>query len=341
MSKQECLDAQRVVSETYDGASVEPAEIQRARTHCEECEECAAFVSTLAVIRRIPAPSAPQSAVETALAAVRQQKEADDEATARDAAKTSEEDASSPTQVTDGTPPVSPLRGPWPKWTAYAGWAAAAAAVLLVAGIVTIQGVLFIVGGGSAEDGGRVLTESAPQASQNREMMGDVAGIDSPASAAKYVTVDGWVYEYSGPSHALRSNLTTHSTTLTSLDTEDAPRTLTVYTSTRPGIVLIDDDGELMEFTLVTRSMQGGTYAMKSRAITAYGQWPALPDGMPEPASPDGFPEFEPLGVNSDGVETYVPRGSSGQGGFAIPPGTDPSDPAAGNPNWTWWAPID
>jgi hypothetical protein len=45
--------------------------------------------------------------------------------------------------------------------------------------------------------------------------------------------------------------------------------------------------------------------------------------------------------MDDRGREVFVPFGAYVSGGFALAPGTPADDPAAGNPNWTWWEPID
>ena len=72
-----------------------------------------------------------------------------------------------------------------------------------------------------------------------------------------------------------------------------------------------------------------------------YGQWPSLPPGVPRPVpadNPDGSPVFSLDGQDASGTPVYRRVGSDRQTGIAIAPGTTPEDPAAGNPNWTWWA---
>ena len=338
MSGQECIDAQRIVSETYDGGIVEPSDIQRARSHCETCPKCAEFVSTLAAVRRLPTPPAPKNSVDAAIQAIREQKRTDDEATAAAAVKLEESHDTQPDG--SGATPTPATRDPWPKWAVYASWGTAAAATLLIAGMVTLQGARYIVGNETAIEEGeyRLVEEAAAPSAADAEAEG---GTESLATGVEYITAGGWVYELVGPSSTSRSSITTHGTTLTSLDTGDAPRTLDVYAFGRSDTVLIDDDGQLLEFQLVTRNARGRSFGMQSRVITSYDQWPTLPDGIPEPSNPDGTPQFEKGIKDSRGVQTYTLAGNNEQRGFAIAPDTDSTDPASANPNWTWWSSVE
>jgi hypothetical protein len=44
--------------------------------------------------------------------------------------------------------------------------------------------------------------------------------------------------------------------------------------------------------------------------------------------------------VDDAGVTVFSRIGEVPDRGFAIAPGTPSGDPAAGNPNWTWWLPV-
>ena len=342
MTGQECIDTQRIVSETYDGGIVDPGEIQRARIHCETCPECARFVSALAAVRRLHTPAAPKDAVDAAIQAVYEQKRIDDEAAAAEAAAATAVGPTGAGPIESGVTAAPAATGRWPKWAVYATWSAAAAATLIVAGMVTVQGARYIAGGEEPiSEGEHRLVEDATAPSTGDAETDSGSLTESVATGVEYVTAGGWVYEQVGPSNVSRSAITTHGTTLTSLDTDDAPRTLDVYAFGRPDAILVDDDGQLIEFELVTRDSRGQTFGMQSRAITAYGQWPTLPNGIPEPSNPDGTPQFRRATTDSLGVQTYTLAGSDDQSRFAIAPDTDPADPAKGNPNWTWWSSVE
>jgi hypothetical protein len=74
--------------------------------------------------------------------------------------------------------------------------------------------------------------------------------------------------------------------------------------------------------------------------IGRFGEWPELPTRFQVPTSPDGFPTFVIAGGDALGVQTYTAKGVPQSQGFAIAPGTPGTDPAASNPNWTWWEPM-
>ena len=333
MSSQDCIDAQRVVSETYDGGIVDPGDIQRARTHCETCPECAEFVSTLAAVRRLHTPPAPTSSIDSAIQAIREQKRIDEAA-----AEAAESDDTQTTET--GIAYTSAATGSWPKWAVYASWGTAAA-TLIIAGVVTLQGVRYIVGDKTVTEYGEYRTVQDATAPSVSGAQTNDSDTESLVTEIAYVTVEGWVYEYVGPTSIPRASITAYGTTLTSLDTEDAPKTLSVYTFERSSALLVDDDGQLLEFRMVTRDLQGQSFGMQSRAVTSFGQWPAFPDSIPEPSGPDGAPQLEEGTQDSRGVQTYTLAGSNEQRGFAIAPGTDSTDPARGNPNWTWWSPVE
>jgi hypothetical protein len=75
-------------------------------------------------------------------------------------------------------------------------------------------------------------------------------------------------------------------------------------------------------------------------AIERFGEWPQLPVRFQAPASPDGSPTFVIASGDALGVQTYTAKGVPQTQGFAVAPGTPGADPAASNPNWTWWEPM-
>jgi len=126
----------------------------------------------------------------------------------------------------------------------------------------------------------------------------------------------------------------------TSLDTGGAAIAYPVFADASSDTIIVDvGDDALMRFDPVVRTLRGTVYALRSGAITAFGQWPSLPSGIPEPSSPDGSPVFIAAGTDDAGVTLYVRPGTDPADGFAVAPGTAPTDPAAGNTGWTWWEP--
>jgi hypothetical protein len=101
-----------------------------------------------------------------------------------------------------------------------------------------------------------------------------------------------------------------------------------------------DGSGTYVAFKRVERDRDGKTYVLQSGgSLTAFGAWPALPSNLPTPTASDGYPTFVPAGRDDSGLEIFAPSGDSPDKGFAVPPATAGADPAAGNPNWTWWLP--
>ncbi|MCX8007050.1 MAG: hypothetical protein N3B11_02930, partial [Coriobacteriia bacterium] len=127
-------------------------------------------------------------------------------------------------------------------------------------------------------------------------------------------------------------------------DPASEPATATAYAEPldKRTIWLRAADGRTLAFRLVTRTYANDEYALASGGVVArFGEWPTLPQRFAPPTSPDGSPTFRFFGSDDRGVRIYVPPGGRPQDGFAIAPGTPESDPAAGNPWWTWWTPLD
>jgi len=353
-----CLETQRVVSETYDGAHVDPADIQRARMHCTSCDECAAFVSALAEVRRLRDPAAPESVINSAFAKVAEERRRVEAQAATQAAAAAEAEAAAreTTGAAEGGAAMAPLFR-WlserlermPRWAVYAGYAAGGVAALFVVGVVMLQGARYIArpqesatdqdvfyvspqGAGTAESG-------APEDESSNEDR--AAEADVAAESAAYVTVGQWVYEFVGIEDSQPANTGKIGTTTSALDTSSAPRTLDVLAFGDPESVLIVDGERILRFELVTRSYRGKAYAMQSRAVSAFDQWPSLPDSYLEPEQDDGSPTFSRVGSDDSRVPIYTVEGADPlENGFAIGPDTAADDPAAGNPNWTWWEPV-
>jgi hypothetical protein len=208
-------------------------------------------------------------------------------------------------------------------------------------GVLAVRGAGYIAGDADSADEQAMVenTQAAPPVSQRDIAGGAAAEEAAPASRAEYITVGAYVYRYTGTTDVGGSEVATLGTTLTALDTETAPRQFEVV-SRREGDAVIVAEDRTLGFELVTRTLQGRTYAMQSRALSGFGQWPTLPDGFAEPTSDSGAPTFAPSISDDSGVAVYTPGGASPRDGFAVAPGTATSDPAAGNPNWTWWAPA-
>jgi len=370
----DCQDAQRIISEALDGEQVAPATVREAKEHCAGCPSCLGYVKTLAAAHRAPLPQPPADLADRVMARVR--KEADEiavkqayaaaaAAVAAESAVTgavaggyAEGDASSAQPLPENAPVDvkalwARLKRPENRRTVVI-WAGAAAMLLVFVGVVGIAGVNAILGGRGTEatsaskqtaayDSG-AAQESAPQVAtpdtsrdSSSTDQGSVAG--APAPSASYIVAAGSVYRLVGPNTYARSNLTTGGTTTSSLGSPDPPKSLAYYLAPEKNRVVLDDGtANLLVFELVTRDFAGRQFALRSGDITSYRAWPTMPPPMQPPANADGAPQFQPAGT-SMGVPAFVQAGTTAEAGIAIGPNTPATDPAGGNPNWTWWTP--
>lgn len=177
---------------------------------------------------------------------------------------------------------------------------------------------------------------SADAAGEAAKDSGESTGVPS------YVTYDGYVWRLARGVTADRSSLSAGGRLYTDLGTGAAGSRDVYERRDSPGTIFVEDDGGTMVgFTLVTRTFEGGRYALAAaRGLEHFGEWPTLPASLAEPAAADGSPTFAAGAADDLGVTVYPLAGRSADGGFAIAPGTSSADPAAGNPNWTWWEPY-
>lgn len=328
----ECTEAQRVISAAFDREYTDAPALEIAKEHCRTCSECAVFVTTLAAMNRLPAPEMPEPALERVLAAVREEY----------AARTEE-----PVAAIQEVQEVREVARPRvPVW---APWAAAAAVLLVAAGVITTQGVRYLLkpsaGADSAAEVSVMDTAGDRQAEFGAES--DLSAAEPPAQdeltiaaeGASYVVFGDAVYRLVGTTTGEPAGSRVGSVT-TALDTGGAASDRPVYADpASDAIIVVGTDDALLRFEPVVRMLRGTAYAQRSGTIAGFGQWPSLPQGIPEPAAPDGSPAFIAAGTDDAGATVYVRPGTDLSDGFAIAPGTSPSDPAAGNSAWTWWEP--
>jgi hypothetical protein len=163
-----------------------------------------------------------------------------------------------------------------------------------------------------------------------------------PATAPDYVAYKQYVYVPGSLLADANSATPTIGTLVTAFASGGAPQEIKVYESplTDGSIVVPGPDG-LRLFTPVTRMLSSVKYQlMTGSAIDRFGLWPSLPPRFPVPSNSAGTPSFVTAGTDSLGVKIYSATGRPVTEGFAVAPGTSGSDPAAGNPSWTWWAPA-
>jgi len=96
---------------------------------------------------------------------------------------------------------------------------------------------------------------------------------------------------------------------------------------------------EVFVFVPVARMYAGRSYVLESAPITRFGQWPTLPKRFKKPTSPSGTPTFAEVDADALSVRVFSESGADPGSGIAIAPYPPASDPLAGCPEWTWWAP--
>ncbi|MDF1542625.1 MAG: hypothetical protein RQ731_00170 [Anaerosomatales bacterium] len=328
----ECTEAQQVISAAFDGEFADAPALEVAKEHCRTCSGCAVFVTTLAAMNRLPAPEMPGAALERILATV------------SDEYATQAEEPLAVMQEVQEVREVARLRVP-----VWAPWAAAAAVLLVAAGVVTTQGVRYLLKPLAGVDTAAEVSVTDTADDRQAEF-----GAESDLSAAEPPAQDGLLIAAEGPSYVVFGDAvyrlvgtaagepagTRVGSVTSALDTGGAASDRPVYADpSSDGIVVIGDDDALLRFEPVVRMLRGTAYAQRSGTIGGFGQWPSLPQGIPEPAAPDGSPAFIAAGTDDAGATVYVRPGTDPSDGFAIAPGTSPSDPAAGNSAWTWWEP--
>lgn len=338
----DCERALEILLEAADGLAA-PEAVAEAEAHCETCAECARVRAGLKLLASAPAPKAPAGLVDAVLEAVRDERQ-----------RAVEHAAAAVTTATPPEPASMPARWRWQGWERrFAGFAAAAA--IVVVGLVAVGLAIPRVASvsqqaivKSADEYGAEKTVEPPLATQpqTESSYGDVRA-STIASAPPYVTLEGMVFVLDGVERSSPSSLATAGAVVSALDDPDSdPATMTVLAEpvepSPTAIWVAAPDGRILRFRLVTRSYAGDAFALESGTpIARFGEWPTLPARFAPPTAPDGSPTFRYFGSDDGGVRIYVPAGARPLDGFAVAPGTSPDDPAAGNPNWTWWVRLD
>lgn len=348
----DCLQAREIMSEAFDRGVAEVPQADEAREHCRQCAECATFAAGLTSLQRSPGPKAPDQLVETILERARKIAEIakSEGAGAATGSPAGAEAADAPGAAGSWTPDaaVAPRREPHDKW--WWGWRIAggltAAAVVLFALAIAFQGFRSIGarGGESASAPailGGVPGANGPAASAPATTSADTAG---RAGAARYVSYNGQAFVLLGVRDPNAGSLNSAGALTSSLDTSDTPKQYGVWQS-KDDLDLIfvqpsPDATGYLAFRRVVRTLGGRQFALSAEGRpTGYDQWPTLPSTFTTPTASDGSPTFVAAGKDDSGLTAYAPQGASPDAGFAIAPATDVTDPAAGNPYWTWWVP--
>lgn len=354
----DCLDARQVISAALDREKVDPVALHQAKAHCRACSDCGAFVRTLAVMQRTTGPKPPADLADRAMHRVHEYIEADrakQERAAIAAAKVAE----NPTSTTPTPAPVSAEQRLRRRWSDPRGraqiiaWASAAAVFVVGIGYVAGIGVRQIT---SPAQSTVALSETQYDKSLSRgastptaESQPSAAAPDglatqkaqAPAAAPVYVVFNGTVYRFSGPTSVDANQLRNVGKAMAATQAEQTFRERDVLVGADTSrIYIADDSGTYNAFDRVVRTYEGRPYELRSATLTTFGQWPTLPSDMAAPAASDGSPVFTALELNQAGASIYRLAASSAAQGIAVGPGSEPGDPAAGNPNWTWWMPV-
>ena len=332
----DCQGIQQILSDHHSAEPVDVALLDEARAHCEECEKCGAFAQGLVELDAMRPPQAPDRAVSAALEAV-------GVARAEDTAALAEREGE--TGVRASTVEQDAAKARWmPRAVAFVSMAAifAGAVVLTVSLMTRPLGEDRVLDGTSDAE----TAFDAPSAGQPRELA-DQGTAESTPDAPRvflpppdYVLFEGHVYKVVGRyNEDLEEDRV--GTVLSSLDSEGGPRRLDVFGDPDSSLIMESDRaGSYLTLTPIVRVFEGTTYALTAHtSLDSFGQWPDLPAGISHPTRSDGSPVFTEAGLDDHGITVYTRVGSTAARGIAVPPWTSERDPAAGNPNWTWWEP--
>jgi len=331
----DCLKASEILSMVHDGEFDDEPLIAEARAHCDDCASCAAFADTLEHLATLPAPEAPEHLVERLRVLGRKA------SSARETAPAASERLAQTARAKSAA--VMAMAGGRPRsQQRFAGFITVAA-LLIVGSVVTGIGINRMADTSDSERSATTAQESdtalgaAPMATGESSAYGD----GSPA----YVIYDGGVFVLGGdsmPSSAM-DQAGTVSSALDGGGTPVALLTLVLQGGQRADQIWVErPDGSFLPFKRVVRLLGGRSFQLVSDPVLdSFGIWPTLPSRFAPPESTDGGPTFTHAGFDDRGVDIYAPVGADASSGFAVRPGTAADDPAASNPNWTWWEPLD
>lgn len=326
----DCLQVCEVLSAAHDGEPVDATLLSGARTHAESCAECARFVTLL---ERLDAARAPRASAEL-LARL--------EASAAPIAAELRAPAPLPGPQGPFAPaPVSRARRTWvPRFTAFASAAAVIVLALTLGSLALIGGVRQAEMKTASTEELRTTEAPLPGESYDAGAADAAAKAQAESAAAPaYITFGEEVWALVGPAEPVPSTLTTAGAFSSTLDDGGAGDRTALFAGTDDTVLYTRTvDGRYLAFERVIRTRGHAEYVLVSGTpIVAFGMWPTLPGRFASPARPDGSPTFRYFGKDDAQVDIYIPPGGRIEDGFALAPGTPPDDPAAGNPNWTWW----
>jgi hypothetical protein len=354
-----CLEAQAVLSAAHDGDVVSEASLALARDHCSECEECTAFAAGLTALDALPTPHAPDGLVERVMEAIAPLAAEREEARSLEAAREQMEDAGVEVPALGADiVEAAALPDPTPAPRTFAGFEwfqgpakwASLGAVAALAATALIAFVVFGIGGGRT--GTPAASTSTGAGATSGLTSGEAAATATTSAPAQttpaathapdYVLYNGFVYTPGALLADASSATPTIGTLATAFASGGTPQSATVYRSPlSDGSIVVRGPDGLRLYSPVVRLLSSARYQLTSgAAIDSFGVWPVLPTRFPTPTAADGTPTFVAAGTDALGVKIYAATGRPSSEGFAVAPGTATTDPAAGDPGWTWWAPA-
>jgi len=362
----DCLTAQGLISDALDRSPLDAKQLAEAKEHCMGCATCSVFVRTLLLARSTPSPVPPEDLVDRVMTAIRAEDERDKESAARLAAQAAvattddaggridavsigaENTGGADTPDDSRTTPLDAAR----RWMHGLSrqeaitWASAAVIFVAAVGITASAGVRILTTSPATD----ATLSSSREASAKYGAAGAAPEAANSAitvaptveAAGSYITVKSVAYLLSGPSTIATDGLTPAGTVTSALGSGSGPKSHAVFTADDPDrlYVLDETSAQLLAFDRVARTYGGNRYQLTSDALSDFGQWPNLPANITEPANADGSPTFARLADDPSGTQMYRLAAGSVLSGIAVGPGSGQSDPAVGNPNWTWWTPA-
>ncbi len=341
MSENECLQIQELISAAADGERLSAEEIAHAKQHCASCASCTRFVAVLASIRKVSPPAVDESVILATIAEITREQQAAEAVAAAEATA----EVSSKSKPLPGLIQRLEVLLSNPKLVLIG----AAASILVVAGFGTIVGVRYLMtpattsmspemtGEAPVPMSADVVIQTPPASAPQRAGTHEAA----PAAGTRFAVLGEIVYEVAESPVLRRPGGDSIGTITTDLGS-GSTGAFAAYATREAGTIMILGPGDaVFEAALVTRTLEGRTYALTSGTLGLFGMWPVMPARFAPPAEEDGSPTFEQVGRDDRGTPIFAPAGASPEAGFAMAPDTSGVESLAGSPNWTWWVPFE
>jgi hypothetical protein len=318
------LEAQQLLSEAQDGAQVDESALAEARAHAAECAECGAFENGIQLIAAVPGSVAPDGLVDGILARVQTE----------------------PSPVPVPAPEPREKRRTWLAPAIVVGVSFAALAIVGIVSIAALTGEDAGSNGGEAVDMEGLATAPSTGDAATAERAEEEAAADAPDAAGDWVSFEGLVYDVQGTQSVDASDLETVGVTATAMESPTAaPSEYLVFAPVEEDVrglyLSTETSGTYYRLDPVGRFYDGATYHLATgTTLERFGEWPTLPRSFTPPAAEDGAPTFTAWD-DAGGVTVYVAIGRTPDYGIAIAPGSPATDPARGNPGWSWWDPFE